>query len=123
MALGQDFEQDAIDAFAGELYDATLTQQAESVYDSADPTAAPTSTPVAHTCEGIAFAYEQRWIDGTRVVKGDYRVVLLKGSLTVTPAPGDTVSIPPPGSTTAATGRVINVEAATESAITLQVRG
>jgi hypothetical protein len=123
MALGQDFEADALEAFSGELYDATLTQQPAQAYNENDPTAAPTSTPVTHTCEGIAFTYAARDIDGTRITKNDYRVVLLKGSLSVAPRPGDTVSIPPPGSTTPANARVINVEAVTEAAITLQVRG
>jgi hypothetical protein len=105
------------------LYDATLTQQATSAYDADDPTAAPTSTPVPHACEGIAFAYRARDIDGTRITKNDYQVVILRGSLSVTPAPGDLISIPPPGSETPATARVIAVEAVTEAAITLQVRG
>lgn len=112
-----------MEAFSGELYDATLTQQAEEEYDADDPTAAPEGEPTEHDCEGIAFDYAQRYIDGTRIVKGDYRVVILRGSLEVTPAPGDLISIPPPGSETPATARVINVEAVTEAAITLQVRG
>ncbi len=123
MSLGQDFESDAIDVFSGDLYDAVLTKQAESAYDEDDPTAAPTTTPVAHDCEGIAFSYQQRLIDGTRIMKGDYQVVLLRGSLTVIPAPGDTIAIPPPGSDTPATARVVNVDAVTEAQITLQVRG
>jgi hypothetical protein len=123
MALGQDFSADAMAAFSGELYDATLTQQATSAIDSNDPTAAPTATPVAHACEGIAFSYAARDIDGTRITKNDYRVVILAGSLTVAPAPGDAISIPPPGSITPATARVIAVEAVTEAAVTLQVRG
>jgi hypothetical protein len=122
VSLGQDFEQDALDAFSGELYDATLTQQASSAYSSSDPTAAPTSTPVQNSCEGIAFSYARRDIDGTRILKNDYRVVLLKGSLDVMPADGDTISIPPPGSETPATGRVVAIEAVTEAFITLQVR-
>lgn len=112
-----------MDAFADDLYDATLTQQAATAYDVNDPTAAPTSTPVVHTCEGIAFTYERRDIDGTRVLKNDYRVVLLRGSLSVMPGTGDAISIPPPGSATPATARVIAVEAVTEAFITVQVRG
>jgi hypothetical protein len=107
--------------FSGRLNDATLTQQASSAYDASDPTAAPTGTPTAIACEGLAFEYQRRDIDGTRVVKGDYQVVLLRGS--VMPAPGDLISIPPPGSTVAASARVIAVEAVTEAFTTLQVRG
>jgi hypothetical protein len=123
MALGRDFSGNALARFSGRLYDATLTQQAPSAYNASNPTAAPTSMPVAHACEGIAFSYAARDIDGTRVMKHDYRVVILKGSLDATPAPGDTISIPPPGSSTPATARVIDVESVTEAAVTLHVRG
>lgn len=123
MSLGEDFAADAMAEFSGQLYDATLTQLDDGEIDPDDPTAAPDGDSTDYDCEGIAFTYEQRYIDGTRIVKGDYRVVLLRGSLDVMPAPGDTISIPPPGSSTPATARVINVEAVTEAAITLQVRG
>jgi hypothetical protein len=122
VSLGQDFSADAMDAFSGELYAATLTQQAVSVYDVNDPTAAPTSGLVPYPCEGIAFAYQQSDIDGTRIIRGDYRVVLLRGSLSVVPAVGDSVSIPPPGSSIAQNGRVVFVEGVTEAQVTLQVR-
>lgn len=112
-----------MDAFSGELYSAVLTQQAESAYDENNATAGPTTTPQTYDCEGIAFTYASRDIDGTRVVKGDYRVVVLRGSLSVEPKPGDSISIPPPASVVARSARVINVEAATEAAYTLQVRG
>lgn len=123
MTLGQDFTQDAMDAFSGELYDAVLTTQAIEAIDVNNPTAAPTGTPVAHPCEGFAFDYEQRDIDGVRIVKGDYQVVILRGSLDVVPKPGDEISIPPPGATIAKAARVVNVVAITEAQITLQARG
>lgn len=109
--------------FAGRLHSATLTQQAASAYDANDPTAAPTGVSTAYTCEGLAFTYARRDIDGSRVIKGDYRVVLLRGSLSVMPQTGDAISIPPPGSDTPASARVVAVEAVTEAQITLQVRG
>jgi hypothetical protein len=121
--LGEDLEQAAMDAFSGELHDATLTQQPAAAYDVNDPTAAPSSVPIEHECEGYAFTYQRRDIDGSRVLKNDYRVVLLRGSLSVMPGPGDTISIPPPGSDTPATARVVDIEAVTEAQITLQVRG
>lgn len=122
MSLGQDFSADAMAAFSGELYEATLTRPASSAYDANDPTAAPTGTPTEYACEGIAFRYAQSDIDGTRIMRGDYRVVILRGSLSVIPATGDTIAVPPPGLTTTQTGRVIAVEAVTEAQITLQVR-
>lgn len=123
MSLGQDFSADAMDAFSGELYYAVLTQQAETAYDENDATAGPTSTPQTYNCEGIAFTYQRRDIDGTRVTKKDYRVVILRGSLSVEPKPGDTITIPPPGSETPATARVVELEASTEAAYVIQVRG
>lgn len=123
MSLGQDFEADALSAFGGQLYDATLTRPASSAYDLDDPTAAPEGDDAEYDCEGIAFTYEQRLIDGTRIMKGDYRVVILRGTLSVVPAPGDMIDIPPPGSDTPATARVIALEAMTEAQITIQVRG
>lgn len=123
MSLGQDFAADAMAAFSGELYDAVLSRPPVSAYDASDATAGPTGSPTTYDCEGIAFAYERRDIDGSRVVKNDYRVVILRGSLEVLPQNGDSISIPPPGATVAATARVINVEAVTEAFITIQVRG
>jgi hypothetical protein len=123
MNLGGDLTGDAMAAFSGELDDATLTQQAATAYDVNNPTAGPTSTPVVHACEGIAFEYERRDIDESRVLKNDYRVVLLRGSLSVMPATGDKISIPPPGSETPATATVVRIEAVTPAQITIQVRG
>lgn len=117
-----DDAEDVLAAFEGELYDATLSRPPTSAYDANNPTAGPTGTATTYDCEGIAFNYEQRDIDGSRVVKGDYRVVLLR-SLAVIPVPGDSVSIPPPGESVARTARVVNVEAVTAAQITMQVRG
>lgn len=112
-----------MDAFSGELYSATLTRTAESAYDVNDPTGASTGSATQYDCEGIAFTYQQRDIDGSRVMKGDYRVVILRGSIAIIPRTGDAISIPPPGETVAKSATVVNVDAVTEAAITLQVRG
>lgn len=108
--------------FSGELESATLTKKAETAYDVNDPTAAPSSVPVDHACEGIAFNYAQHQIDGTHILRGDYRVVLLRGSLDVLPVALDTILIPPPGEDVAVIGTVVAVEAVTEAQVTLQVR-
>lgn len=109
--------------FAGRLQSATLTKQAATAIDASNPTAAPTGTSTQHACEGQAFAYGLRDIDGSRVIKGDFRVVLIRHGLSVTPQPGDTLSIPPPGSTTPQAVRVVAIEAVTAAQFTLQVRG
>lgn len=109
--------------FVGRVNSATLTRPPTSAYDVDDPTAAPTGTATTYACEGLAFTYSLRDIDGTRIMKGDYRVTLLRKSLAVDPQPGDSVSILPPGGTVTRSGRVIAVESITEVAVTLQVRG
>lgn len=123
MSLGQDFSADAMDAFSGELEAAVLSRVTESAYDPNNPTGASTGGTSSYNCEGIAFTYQRRDIDGTRVMKGDYRVVILRGSLATTPQPGDSISIPPPGETVAKNGTVVNVDAITEAQYTLHVRG
>lgn len=109
--------------FQGRLHAATLTRPASSAIDPNDPTAAPTGAPAIHNCDAYAFDYEQRDIDGTRIMKGDYAVTILRGSLAVIPQPGDSVSVPPPGEAVAKSARVIHVEAVTEAFVTVQVRG
>lgn len=121
--LGRDGTASTLARFSGRLNDATLTRPANSAIDPSDPTAAPTGTDTTYSCEGYAFAYGQRDIDGTRIMKGDYQVTILRGSLSTLPGPGDAISIPPPGSSTPATARVIAVESVTEAAITVQCRG
>jgi hypothetical protein len=123
MVLGRDGTATTLARFQGRLHSATLTRPAESAIDLADPTAAPTGTPTTDECEGYAFDYEQRDIDGTRVMKGDYAVTLLRGTLSFIPLPGDQVTIAPPGSTTQTTSTVIAIEAITEAFVTVQVRG
>jgi hypothetical protein len=108
--------------FTGRLTSVTLTRPAQSTLDASDPTAAPTGTATTYAAEGLAFTYAARDIDGTRIMKGDYRVVLLRAA-DVLPEVGDLISVPPPGSTTARTARVIAVEAVTDAQVTLQVRG
>ena len=114
---------EALAAFDGELYDAVLTRPPTSAYDPDDATGGPTGADETFNCQGQAFSYETRDIDGSRIVKGDYRVVILRGSLATFLVLGDSISIPPPGSDTPATARVVDVEAVTEWGITIQVRG
>lgn len=107
----------------GRLHAATLSRPANSALDINNPTAAPTGSATTDPCEGYSFDYELRDIDGTRIMKGDVAVVLLRGTLLTDPQPGDLVSIPPPGGSSAQTFRVINVETITEAFVTVQARG
>lgn len=121
--LGRDGTASTLARFSGRLHDATLTRPANSAYDINDPTAAPTGIGSSYDCQGCAFTYTQRDIDGTRILEGDYRVTILRGSLDVIPRTGDRISIPPPGESSAIAGRVIRVESVTEAAVTCQCRG
>lgn len=108
--------------FAGRLQAATLTRPADSAIDGSDPTAAPTGTGTDYNVEGYSFEYTAADIDETRILRGDYRVILLR-STEVLPQPGDVISIPAPGESSPRTGRVIMVEAVAEAFTSLQVRG
>lgn len=123
MVLGRDGTAVTLARFGGRLHDATLSRPANSAIDPDDPTAAPTGADNEIDCEGYAFDYELRDVDETRILKGDYAVTLLRGTLSFDPQPGDLVSIPPPGSDTPRAARVIRVEAVTEAFVTVQVRG
>jgi hypothetical protein len=46
-------------------------------------------TPVDHAARFAIVAFEQREIDGTRVLATDKKAILAKGALTVEPLPGD----------------------------------
>jgi hypothetical protein len=123
MSLGRDFSALTLARFTGRLQSATLTRPAESAYDDTDPTAAPTGSGTDYDCEGLAFTYERRDVDGVRIMKSDFQVVILRGSLSIIPDTGDMISIPPPGESSAVSARVVNVDAVTEAFLTLQCRG
>lgn len=123
MPLGRDGTAITLGRFQGRLQSATLTRPAGSAYDVDDPTAAPSGSPTTDACEGYAFRYATDDIDGTRIMRGDYRVTILRGTLSLMPQPGDSISIPPPGEVVARTATVIAVESVTEAAVTVQVRG
>lgn len=108
--------------FTGRMQSMTLSRQADSAIDVDDPTAAPTGTTTTYNGDGYAFDYDKRDIDETRILKDDFRVIILR-SLAVIPRPGDTLSIPPPNEVTPTTVRVIAVEAVSEAFCTVQVRG
>lgn len=125
--LGRDFGSIAQGRFGGRLQSATLTRKTVSAMNPADPAGAAPTTSTPYACEGLAFRYRQRFVDGERVRKGDYLVVLLRASLDAAagvPQPGDTISIPPPDeSTSGKVGYVVGVELLTAAQVTLQVRG
>jgi hypothetical protein len=124
--LDRDFAAIALARFGDRLQVATLTRKTTGAYSGGDPAGAPATTSTPYTCQGTSFRYRQRFVDGERVRKGDYLVVLLRGSLDAAaglPQPGDAISIPPPDETSAKVGYVVDVPKVTAAQITLQVRG
>ncbi len=124
--LGRDFSAIAYARFGGRLQSATLTRRVTGAMNLGDPAGAPATTSTPYACEGVSFRYRQRFVDGERVRKGDYLVVLLRGSLSAAagvPQPGDSIDIPPPDWTGTYTGYVVDVPLVTAGQITLQVRG
>lgn len=121
--LGRDLGADALGQFGGRLYTATLHKDVATV-----PSGSPTSTNISttdYTCDAIAFRYEESYVDGERIKRGDYRVVILLRSLPggIVPNPGDRITIPPPGQTAPTNARIMTVDALTEAQITVHVRG
>lgn len=109
-----------------------MTRRTVSGPDPSDPAGPPLSTTATYTCDGIAWGYEQRYLDGEKIKSGDYQVTLLRGTMrddalalapSFVPASGDVIAAPPPGSTTPINGRVVKLEAVTEAFVTCQVRG
>jgi hypothetical protein len=127
--LDRDFAADVVTRMGGRLKSVTFRKARPTTVNPSDPSnIAPTFDTYA--ADGIAFRYEVGFVSD-QIVDGDYRVVILRGSIklgsvvvdTVLPDPGDTVDCPPPGQDTAKRATVIAVEVLTEAQITVQVRG
>lgn len=130
IVLDRDLGADAYSRMGGRLFKATLKHARPSATPPADPTNI-TIVYDTYVCDAIAFSYKQEQIDGDHVLKGDYRVVILRRSFTlanapvddVFPLPNDVLSIPPPGGTAAVDAQVIEIDVATEAQFTVHVRG
>lgn len=121
--LGRDFSDVALSRFKGRLYTGTLTTRTPGAYNPAALGSGTNPTTANYPIDGIAFNYEQKYIDGKSVLEGDYRVVMLRDPALEVPTPGDSISIPPPGQTVAQNATIIAVLAVTEAQITVQARG
>lgn len=130
-ALGRDWKARMAARFGGRLYAATFTKNTVTGQDPDDPSGPPSASSATYTCSAIALGYEERYIDGEDIKKGDYRVMILRGTILdedgvaadVVPNPGDTVSCPSPGGSTPVASRVVSVKPITEAFATCQVRG
>ena len=116
--------------FGGRLSSGSFVRKTITGVDSANPAGPPLSTSATYTCDVVALGYQERYVDGEFIKKGDYRVVVLRGTVEldgvasdVVPNPGDSINCPPPGSSTPAAARVVDVKPITEAFATCQVRG
>ena len=129
--LGQDVRDDFAAKLSGRLYAATLTRSIPGSYDPEDPASGTHPQAVSYSCDAIAFAYRAEFVDGEKIKNTSYRVLIMLGSFTdeddeaadITPQPGDTITIPPPGSSTPATATIEAIETRTNAAITVRVGG
>lgn len=130
--LGRDFAATFGARFAGRLATATFTKWTAGALDPTDPTGPTLDMSATYTCDGLALGYAERFVDGEQIKTGDYRAVLMRGSIvddaaapapSIVPNPGDTISIPPPNETTPKIGAIVAIESITAAAVTVQVRG
>jgi hypothetical protein len=123
--LGVVWSSEMAAEFAGNFGDASIVHTVATTLDPSSLTGAPISATTDHTCKALALGYTQQLINGTRIHEGDFRVIILRGTITpaVALAVDDTMTVVPPGGGTAVTVRVIRIEASTEAFVTVQVRG
>ncbi len=67
--------------FGGEVNDVSFTKRTIGDYDPLDPSGAPTTTEETYTAKGLSFGYGIEFIDGEKVQQGDYKVMILLGTI------------------------------------------
>lgn len=130
-ALGRNWAARFAARFKGRLSAATFTKETITGPDPANVSGPPLSSSATYACDAYAFDFEERFVDGETIRKGDYKVMILRGTIedsagdpaAVLPAVGDVVSCPPPGSETPLDARVVSVSPITEAFVTCHVRG
>jgi hypothetical protein len=63
------------------LYDAKITRLSEGTRDPGDPTGGLVRDPADHPCKGIWVDYENNEVDGTLVLAGDRKALIMKVDL------------------------------------------
>jgi len=131
--LDRDWAATFGDRFAGRLTSATFVREVVTGYNSNDPSGPPQKTTTTYACDGLAWRYIERYVDGEKVHKGDYVVTILRSTVknassqaltpSIVPQPGDAISIPPPGESSTKNGRVLRVKAVTAAYATVVVSG
>lgn len=124
VTLGVDWSADMAAEFAGDFGAATITRVVTSVAGTY-VTGPRTETTASHTCKALGLAYERQYIDGTTVKDGDFKAIILRGTITpaTLPAPGQVIAVTPPGGSSTVDARIVRVLAVTEGFVTVHVRG
>jgi hypothetical protein len=131
MALGVDWAADMAAAFGGDLHDATFVRHTAGAYDEDNPTGPPAIATATYACKALALSYAEEFVDGELIQRGDWKAIVLLGTVAlagtlapgVTPNPGDSITIPPPGQSAPVTAAVVAVSSVTHASVTVQVRG
>lgn len=93
--FGVDIAKELAKGMAKGLLQATLIRVIPGTRSSSAPTAGTNSTKQSSPCKGFIQDYSASQFDGTSIMKGDRKVILLGGTLpsNVVPTPGDEVTI------------------------------
>lgn len=79
--LGLDWSARMATRFGARLYSASFAKVTAGALTEADAAGAPANTTATYTCKGIAFGYSAEFISGELVKIGDYRVMILLGTI------------------------------------------
>lgn len=132
MSFGFDMAADFADAFAGDLFPATIKKRRTGNYDQDDPSSGPATDDTIYTANAIAFQYDEELIATEQVANTMFLVTIMVGSIRLAstsvleryiPVPGDIISIPPPGQSVAVDAIVSAIRSLTEVAATCVVGG
>ena len=100
--LDGDLQTIAYNALKSIMLDVTLTQVAEGTYV---PGTGRSNTDTDYSCKGFVEDDAKRYIELGLVQRGDRVITILQGSLSVTPADGDKVTIRSEESTVQSVGQ------------------
>lgn len=93
--FGVDIAKEIASGMAGGLLPAQLVRSTPGTRDPLDPTAGTAPSTSTFSCRGFLDEYADDQFDGTSVLRGDRKALLLGGTLpaSVAPQPGDRVKI------------------------------
>lgn len=92
--FGIDIAAEVNDAMSEGLPKLILTKDTEGSRTSGSLTSGKNKSPSSYNCSGFVDVYKDDEIDGTTVVKGDHKILIIGDSIEggVVPAPGDRIT-------------------------------